>query len=840
MTSALPAAAPTGGGAAGPAAGTTAAQRSVDSRPAEGGHLPSTASGSSRLRALRDRLKELRDTLAGVERDIKKKEIVKETLAEKLKCLDKQLDRPGLRAEDEREIKAQRRMLYGEIGVANAALVGLYEDKRRTKDGVAALEQEIAAEEAARRKADNELPSVVQRLEATEVPDARVQYSRRFLANAGFELRGSDDVVDAIDACVLQNLAPTGEKSNVLVVNGPSGSGKTRVGFEALCRSTGLSGDLLRALEQKADCTVLTIPLFIDFNNGFSYLDGVDGDNMDQNLGVRLAARALSVGAQTVNDDNGGSVRGLTTGAVLTAIAKGALRRASEAAASPPGVILLALHLDEYQFYLQRLITERGYSEERARLCFKDMLSAANNWVLSAGHVVSVELVFFPVVTGTPVAGLPLDLTSKLSQSFISPGRLLMKSSVELLADVLTDGAERSPLRPGVVEALLASHQARNALGDTDFLPRYVVDLGKEALKVLPAAGDGAALVSGIDWALAMGPLVMATLPLRRVKNASTLALLALSQVPVQLDRTPFPRQRDVTNAVLAGVVKLEPVGDDFYVVRVPLIQLRRWGLASILPAHLLSQTLCTWEQVELIVGYCLTAALQPGLRSSPLFVHNLFPGALGCDELRPRELILEEPCSLYVEETQFITRGRPVAQKRMAVQARKEFEMVYDDEVMLTDGVFLACRGNMAVDIRLSLPMRRRGERRGMLHVFVQTKQTGTSRKVSDGDVDAWYQSATRATANWATDDDQVLYVYFSNKKLTDDGVVALHSKQFFKARPGLVVVTLDQLSCVVPPFLLTRFTTAAQVQRQSVQGVSERPLSQTAAGRPPSRTRA
>lgn len=55
--------------------------------------------------------------------------------------------------------------------------------------------------------------------------------------------------------------------------------------------------------------------------------------------------------------------------------------------------------------------------------------------------------------------------------------------------------------------------------------------------------------------------------------------------------------------------------------MRIPLIQLRRWGMASILPAHLLSETTCTWEQVEVIVGYCLTAALLPGLRSSPLFV---------------------------------------------------------------------------------------------------------------------------------------------------------------------------------------------------------------------------
>ncbi|KAK1870442.1 hypothetical protein I4F81_012901 [Pyropia yezoensis] len=714
------------------------------------------------MEAGKDRAGGAAASAAGAEQDIKKKETVKETLAEKLKRLDEQLDRPCLRAEDEREMKAQRRMLYGEIGVANAALVGLYEDKRRTKNGVAVLEQEIAAEEGARRKADN-------------------------------------------------------EKSNVLVVNGPSGSGKTRVGFEALSRSTALSGDLLRALEQKARCSVLTIPLFIDFNNGFSYLDGVDGGNMDQNLGVRLAARALRVSAARVRRDNGRSLDGLETAEVLTAIVKGSLRRASEAAAAPPGVVLLVLHLDEYQVYLKDLMELQGRTSEGAELCFKKMLSAADDWVCSASAAVGAKLVFFPVVTGTPVAGVKLLLTDKLTQRSISPGRLLLEASAELLADVLTDGAERSPLRPGAVEALLASHQARNALGDTDFLPRHVVHLGKKALEVLPAAGDGAAMVSGIDWALAMGPLEMATLPLRRVENASTLALLALSQVPVQLDRTPFPVQRDMINAVVAGVVELEPVGDDFYVVRVPLIQLRRWGLASILPVHLLSQTLCTWEQVELIVGYCLTAALRPILRSSPLSIHNLFPGALGCDELRPHELILEEPCSLYVEETHFITRGRPVAQMRMALRARKEFEMAYD-EVMLTDGVFLACRGNMAVDIRFSLPMRRRGERRGMLHVFVQTKQTGTSRRVSDGAVDAWYQCARLTTANWATDDDQVLYVYFSNKKLTDDGVIALRSKQFFKARPGLVVVTLDELSCVVPPFLLTRFTTAAQVQRQSV----------------------
>ncbi|KAK1865624.1 hypothetical protein I4F81_008153 [Pyropia yezoensis] len=295
VTSTLPAAASTGGGAAGPAAGTTAAQQTADSHLAEGGHLPTTASGTSRLRALRDRRKELRDKLAGAERDIQKKEAAKDVLAEKLEDLDEQLARPDL-------------------------------NQRRIKDEVAALEQEIAAEEAARRKAHNEFSSVVQRLETVRLPDVSVQYSEHQLSDPQLQLRGSGDIVQELQRCAVENLAPAAGRPKVLVVSGPAGSGKTRVRFEALCRPSGLSGDLKGKLEQSAGCAVVTIPLFIDFNNGFSYLDGVDGGNIDQNLGVHLAARALRVSAARVKRDNGRSLDGLETAEVLTAIAKGALR----------------------------------------------------------------------------------------------------------------------------------------------------------------------------------------------------------------------------------------------------------------------------------------------------------------------------------------------------------------------------------------------------------------------------------------------------------------------------------------------------------------------------------
>lgn len=60
----------------------------------------------------------------------------------------------------------------------------------------------------------------------------------------------------------------------------------------------------------------------------------------------------------------------------------------------------------------------------------------------------------------------------------------------------------------------------------------------------------------------------------------------------------------------------------------------------------------------------------------------------------------------------------------------------------------------------------------------------------------------------------DQVLFVCFSSKHLTDDGAGALRSTQFFESHPRLVVVTNSELSRVLPPFLLTRVTTTAQEQ--------------------------
>lgn len=823
VTPAPPAAASMGGGAAAPAAGTATALRLSDSLPGVEVHVPPSASGGSRLCVLRNRLAGVRDELAGVDRGIQEKEVLRGKLDEKLVNIDEQLATPGLSGKDKDHLLAKWRSVDGDKQVSNAALAGLYHDKRRIQDSLVALELEIRAEEAARSKADTEGPSVLERLVAVRLPDLSAQYASQQLHGQQFELRGSDGVVQTLQTCALHNLAPAAGRSTVLVVSGPAGSGKTRVGFEALCRSSGLHGDLLHKLEQSAGCSVLTIPLFIDFNNGFKYVHSVDVDNMDLNLGVRLAARALRVSVAAVKSDNGGSSEGLEVAEVLTAIAKSALRQASGAAASPPGVIVLALHLDEYQFYVQRLMMSRGHSEEEARLCFKDMLSAVNIWICSASAAVGAKLVFFPVVTGTPVAGLELLLTDKLREVDLSPGRLELQSASALFSDVVSAPARLSHLKETVTDASRNTSEARNALGDTDFRPRFVVTLGEAVRDQLLGMADAGREPSPFhaDWAAAVHAVVATIDRPTKPWCVEVLAQLALARVPVCLfpppTREPSLAERVVQEASSVGSAELDAVQGNFRVVRVPLVQLRRWGLTVVLPARLLSQTVCTWQQVEQILGYCLTAALQPGLWSSPPSTRDLFPRALGSDHLPSQELILDKRRSLYVEETQFISSRTRIARKQMSVRARIESGTVVDD-VMLTDGVFLTCPGSVAVDIRFSVATRLPGGRNGTLHVFVQTKHTATVRRIGESAIDEWYRSVNAATKQWRGRKDRVLFVYFSNKAVTDDGAAALGRRRFFEDRPDLLVITLDQLSYVLPDFLMTRILTTEQQSRQEM----------------------
>lgn len=96
--------------------------------------------------------------------------------------------------------------------------------------------------------------------------------------------------------------------------------------------------------------------LFIDLGNGFALDKDVDSSNMDSSIAVRLAARYLGLTMSEVQDLNGGTLNGLTTARVLNAIVDGVLDRAGSSSAVPSiNVVLLSVHLDEYQMYLGAL-----------------------------------------------------------------------------------------------------------------------------------------------------------------------------------------------------------------------------------------------------------------------------------------------------------------------------------------------------------------------------------------------------------------------------------------------------------------------------------------------------
>lgn len=128
---------------------------------------------------------------------------------------------------------------------------------------------------------------------------------------------------------------------------------------------------------------------------------------------------------------------------------------------------------------------------------------------------------------------------------------------------------------------------------------------------------------------------------------------------------------------------------------------------------------------------------------------------------------------------------------------------------VGLENGVFLSCTDNPVVDVRCIVSTRLRDEKRGKLHMYGQTKESHNGKDVGEDVIPDFFTSAWAATAMLRSAGDDVLFVFFTNRKLMDAAAEAL-ADSYFEARPGLCVVSAEQLGDVVPPFSLTRFQTA------------------------------
>lgn len=214
-----------------------------------------------------------------------------------------------------------------------------------------------------------------------------------------------------------------------------------------------------------------------------------------------------------------------------------------------------------------------------------------------------------PVVSGTPVLGVPLLATDKLVPEFMPPASFDRTLVEELVASVLlrTQGSSSSSLAllsmSDVLDGL--DHDAAlAAIGDTSFRPRLLVDLGTNALvqveKACAAAAARCAVTPDavrsvlrlIDWRVARDKVAerFAEMQLSAF-DRRLLVQAALLQEPVRfvfptgvLPKTPVERALQLARSF--GFVELDGASHgDYCIVRMPLMQIRGWGTGDFLPA---------------------------------------------------------------------------------------------------------------------------------------------------------------------------------------------------------------------------------------------------------------
>lgn len=680
------------------------------------------------------------------------------------------------------------------------------------------------------------LPLLVQtaellnRLRGCSAPPVISQYARPFADNALYTLRGNAAAMRQLELSAKSALKPRDEKSDVLLAEGPAGSGKTRLGFEVLRRLEEPDGALQQLLAPGDASQAIAIGLFIDFGNGLALDEDVDSSSMDANIAVRLAARYLGLSMSEVQELNGGTLNGLTTAKVLRAIVDGVLERAGSSAAVPSiSGVLLVIHLDEYQMYLgaltrrHKVSTKTGlklptFSKKKVMNCFKEMLSAINNWARDDASSAGVRVSFLPVVSGTPVTGLDFAVTDKLTEIPFRPDRLDQDDAAALVADVVLGAAKSHVVREDIVR-LLAGEEARIAMADVDYRPRFLVVLGDAISSSVNKAPAGTTIIP--DWAVVVSK-VLRRVPLsRKARRCETLAYFVLSQTRVHRDvlsdvGSKVEGVKVLESAVRSGEVETDFVDGAYFVLRVPLVQLRRWPVAHVFPPNLFSLVSSSWRDVEFALAYCLRARLAPGLRTTSLKMREVFTGARGASLLPDLVLALgDDVRGVFVQSFQLFTKKATLLEnKAFHVLASRAHGTDDVEEVDVRRSVVMTCAGTMAIDLYCAVPLE--PEQGGHAYILVQTKKTSNAVTVALTDIDKWYSTVTTLTKRWRQDGDEMIFMFFTNKRLSDD-TKQLMDVQFFLDRPGLCVTSLDELNQVIPSFMRTRFISAEQEKGSS-----------------------
>ena len=597
------------------------------------------------------------------------------------------------------------------------------------------------------------------------LPSVDALYAKSFLVNAGLPLRGSELKIQTALDVMRRNLHLTDDDPfRAHVVSGVPGAGKTRMGYELLR----LWDDehVLASLKQTAGSTLRVIRAYIDFNNGCSYMDGVDSSVMTWNLGARLAAQLLGIPLSAVHDKNEQTLKGLTVDAVLTAVlereearedtrSSAAGRPGAEAAAGEASVLnasktfVIAVHLDEYQSYIYQLALGHAAAADakysfvedspwtaKARSGFKQMVSALFNFTRGpAAERWKMWLVL--VITGTPLLGVPPLPTDKIVQELMSPAVFSSADAEQLVAAVMTRSifGKTSPLEnmlPAVLTALRGS-VAQAAVGDTGFRPRLLVNLGSNALSQLRGSYEAAILrgvvesdaagmaLTSVDWRLARDMVARPFDELPTGRRARlVLVELALLQVPVKFVFSVGETCKTDAEAIVAaeetsGSIDLEKLTEksmaDYRIVRMPLMQVSSWGTTDFLPRALTDiPRERDWAYLELLCACIIRVRMNYHRRSTSCVVlADILPGARGAASAKDLAVRLPDRADVYIEKKQFLTRKDSRPARVMTVQAALVGGNVFAD-YRLDEGVFCTCVNTALIDVRLSLRLAEAG----------------------------------------------------------------------------------------------------------------------------------
>ena len=642
-------------------------------------------------------------------------------------------------------------------------------------------------------------------LELPEKPltfDAAIDACKRLPPGSEMEFSHSfhdreNQMKEMMERVVEHNFRNRGRTDNknhrFAVVPGGSGIGKSRFGFEVSNSINDISGKRVSTGFGTVKWPpIVTKYVFIDFCNGQEFDSDFDTSSWaGLRLGVRLAAQGLlnKRFADIIHRPRSKYVA-FDTRAVLERIVINALE-----SKDAETVVAVVLHLDEFQFYVDKTDREG----------LKSMLREVGQFMREGLNHTKYHKRFFivPVLTGTSANDVSFRLMEKYQELLIHLPPLTMGSGFKMYDDKFLDGLSKEANKER--ERLLLARSQNHfhvALADTGLVPRIVHELLDFPLQSVQIEPD-------TNWGYMLSAY---TNPTRQVAledyggagATETIIHFALS---AQLVKREFmlPGGTKVGDLERKGELILRPseYRNQFYIL-MPFVQLvalnrllsfdRKKGAFE--PELLFSPTMDNpwrWQDFEELHGHfqalkmnalvgvrdCRIEASRVALlaveevktrhgiytgyrakvrqyrenlkdledtAAEGFEIKELFRGALGHPDTLALRVVLE-PVKCFHEKEKWISKHTDTAPVAEHVQCK---EM---SDVNLFGGVFLHAPNTTIFDGRFGLKGAQPTDNPVLVAVHTKHSQLGSSTKVSEEFILGWHTQARNALSKWHCD---------------------------------------------------------------------------------------